>query len=149
MIRNVDFDFVVTPKSGSPLLGYEFAKLVNKPFVLREQTERLNRYQDPRSIFNCAEVPEKGSMALIVDDSTTGGTLLCDTVKDLRKYGYQVNTCLVVFEVKKKDARVRLKKENVQEDGRLELSNNRAERSIKPFVMGRKNWIRTAICYGF
>ena len=25
------------------------------------------------------------------------------------------------------------------EDGRLELSNNRAERSIKPFVMGRKN----------
>ena len=24
---------------------------------------------------------------------------------------------------------------------RLELSNNRAERSIKPFVMGRKNWL--------
>ena len=27
------------------------------------------------------------------------------------------------------------------EDGRLEMSNNRAERSIKPFVMGRKNWL--------
>lgn len=27
------------------------------------------------------------------------------------------------------------------EDGRLELSNNRAERSIKPFVIGRKNWL--------
>ena len=27
------------------------------------------------------------------------------------------------------------------EDARLELSNNRAERSIKPFVMGRKNWL--------
>ena len=27
------------------------------------------------------------------------------------------------------------------EDGRLELSNNRAERSIKPFVMDRKNWL--------
>ena len=27
------------------------------------------------------------------------------------------------------------------EDGRLELNNNRAERSIKPFVMGRKNWL--------
>jgi transposase len=27
------------------------------------------------------------------------------------------------------------------EDGRLEISNNRAERSIKPFVIGRKNWI--------
>ena len=27
------------------------------------------------------------------------------------------------------------------EDGRLELSSNRAERSIKPFVMGRKGWL--------
>jgi len=27
------------------------------------------------------------------------------------------------------------------EDGRLEISNNRAERSIKPFVMGRKNFL--------
>jgi transposase len=26
-------------------------------------------------------------------------------------------------------------------DGRVEISNNRAERSIKPFVIGRKNWI--------
>jgi len=30
---------------------------------------------------------------------------------------------------------------NVFDDGRLEPSNNRAERSIKPFVMGRKNWL--------
>ena len=27
------------------------------------------------------------------------------------------------------------------DDGRLEISNNRAERSIKPFVIGRKNWM--------
>ncbi len=27
------------------------------------------------------------------------------------------------------------------EDGRIELSNNRGERSIKPFVIGRKNWL--------
>ena len=30
---------------------------------------------------------------------------------------------------------------NILFDGRLELSNNRAERSIKPFVIGRKNWL--------
>ncbi|HBU12930.1 MAG TPA: IS66 family transposase [Clostridiales bacterium] len=30
---------------------------------------------------------------------------------------------------------------NVYLDGRLELSNNRGERSIKPFVVGRKNWL--------
>jgi len=27
------------------------------------------------------------------------------------------------------------------QDGRLELGNNRSERSIKPFVIGRKNWL--------
>jgi len=27
------------------------------------------------------------------------------------------------------------------EDGRLEMSNNRTERAIKPFVIGRKNWM--------
>ncbi|MBM7681200.1 hypothetical protein JOD43_001367, partial [Pullulanibacillus pueri] len=26
-------------------------------------------------------------------------------------------------------------------DGRLEIDNNRAERSIKPFVIGRRNWL--------
>lgn len=26
-------------------------------------------------------------------------------------------------------------------DGRLEIDNNRAERTIKPFVIGRKNWL--------
>ena len=34
--------------------------------------------------------------------------------------------------------------ENVFLDGRLELSNNKAERSIKPFVIGRKNWLFSA-----
>ena len=31
--------------------------------------------------------------------------------------------------------------ENVFLDGRLELSNNRCERSVKPFVIGRKAWL--------
>jgi transposase len=31
--------------------------------------------------------------------------------------------------------------ERYLEDGRLEISNNRAERSMKPFVVGRKNWL--------
>jgi transposase len=31
--------------------------------------------------------------------------------------------------------------ENVFIDGRTELSNNRAERTVKPFVMGRKAWL--------
>nr|WP_231784174.1 IS66 family transposase [Lentibacillus sp. JNUCC-1] len=31
--------------------------------------------------------------------------------------------------------------EGFLKDGRLEIDNNRAERSIKPFVLGRKNWL--------
>ena len=30
---------------------------------------------------------------------------------------------------------------NILKDGRLELSNNRAERVVKEIVMGRKNWL--------
>jgi len=46
--------------------------------------------------------------------------------------------------------------ENIYLDGRLEASNNRAERSFKPYVIGRKNWLfsdtvkgaeANAICY--
>ena len=37
---------------------------------------------------------------------------------------------------------------NVYRDGRLEFSNNRAERSIKPFVIGRKNWLFANVVKG-
>jgi len=33
-------------------------------------------------------------------------------------------------------------------DGRLELDNNRSERSIKPFVIGRKNWLFANTAHG-
>ena len=33
-------------------------------------------------------------------------------------------------------------------DGRIEIDNNRAERSIKPFVIGRKNWLFAAATRG-
>lgn len=33
-------------------------------------------------------------------------------------------------------------------DGRIEIDNNRAERSIKPFVIGRKNWLFAASTRG-
>jgi transposase len=33
---------------------------------------------------------------------------------------------------------------NFLEDGRLELSNNRAERTLRPFTVGRKNWLFSA-----
>ncbi|MBB1303847.1 IS66 family transposase [Pseudoalteromonas sp. SR44-8] len=34
------------------------------------------------------------------------------------------------------------------DDGRLSIDNNRAERAIKPFVIGRKNWLFSNTCNG-
>ena len=111
---NYKIDFVVTPKQGSPILGYEFAKLIEKPFVLHEEIERFKGMDnDMRAVFDCHAVPKKGAVALIVDDSTTGGTMVCNTVRHLRKYGYKVYNCLVVFEPKNKRGRERLAAEQI------------------------------------
>ena len=98
VISNPEFDFVVTPKGGSPILGYEFAKLCKKPFVLHENKDRIHgTTNDMRKRFNFSgELPKNGT-ALIVDDSTTGGTMVIEAAKDLVEFGFKVNTCLVVF----------------------------------------------------
>jgi hypothetical protein len=46
-------------------------------------------------------------------------------------FGQAINYCLGQWN----------KLETFMQDGRLELDNNRSERSIKPFVIGRKNWL--------
>lgn len=38
--------------------------------------------------------------------------------------------------------------EEIFEDGRLELTNNRSERNIKELVMGRKNWLHSTSLEG-
>lgn len=113
-VRNPVIDFIVTPKGGSPILGYEFAKLMNKPFILHEETARFDSdKEDMRAWFDCAAIPPKGARALIVDDSTTGGRMVLKVIEDLRKYGYMVSECLVVFEPQNKDARKKLKDQEV------------------------------------
>lgn len=113
-IQSPMFDFVVTPKDGSPILGYEFSKLLNKPFVLHEMSDRFVSVEDDmRKRFNCAEIPKKGACALIVDDSTTGGRMVLGIIEDLRKYGYRVTDCLVIFEPQNKDARKKLADQEV------------------------------------
>jgi len=115
IIADADFDFIVGLKGGSPILSYEFAKLIKKPFLLHEETARFkDNHDDIRTWFNCSEVPEKGTTALIVDDSTTGGAMVSEAIDHLRKYGYIVHTCFVVFEPQIKNARERLKSKNVQ-----------------------------------
>ena len=114
MVKNPCIDFIVTPKGGSPILGYEFSKLLEKPLLLHEIEERfLCEENDMRKNFDCSKKPPKGSRALIVDDSTTGGRMVISAIKDLKKYGYDVTECLVVFEPQAKDARRKLASEGV------------------------------------
>lgn len=114
LVKEPNIDFVVTPKNGSPILGYEFAKIINKPFVLHELEDRfISKKDDMRKRFNCSQIPEKGSTALVVDDSTTGGRMVLSAIEDLRKYGYNVVDCLVVFEPQQKDARKKLSDQSV------------------------------------
>lgn len=114
LVKNPCIDFIVTPKGGSPILGYEFSKLLEKPLLLHEIEERfLCEENDMRKNFDCSKKPPKGSRALIVDDSTTGGRMVISAIKDLKKYGYDVTECLVVFEPQAKDARRKLASEGV------------------------------------
>lgn len=113
-VKTPIIDFIVTPKGGSPILGYEFSKLMQMPFVLHEERARFDSEKDDmRKWFDCSEIPPKGARALIVDDSTTGGRMVLSVINDLRKYGYEVSECLVVFEPQNKDARKKLSDQEV------------------------------------
>lgn len=93
------FDFVATPKMGSPLLGAAFAELMRKPLVLHVDEPKFDGGAERfRRSFDCDVVPDQGTRALIVDDSSTGGGKVIRLIEDLRDMGYKVEDVLVVFE---------------------------------------------------
>ena len=105
-VRTSDFDFIACPKEGSPLLGYELASILGKPLVLHV-SER--KFRTPKEMFKarfdiCGEAPPDGATALIVDDSTTGGRKILKLTAELRRFGYRVTDCLVVFVAQGKGA---------------------------------------------
>jgi orotate phosphoribosyltransferase len=94
-----DFDFVAAPKAGSPFIAYEFAKLHKKPLVLHNENPKFQSDDnDFAAMFDSEEPPKAGSVAIIVDDSTTGGRKAVDTITHLRESGYVVSDFLVIFE---------------------------------------------------
>lgn len=98
-VANYDIDFIVTPKSGSPLLGYELAQILGKPFAMYSAEPKFRKEpQIAESHFDCWPIPSKGSRALLVDDSSTGGGKAIAAVKHLRGFGFLVSDFLVVFE---------------------------------------------------
>lgn len=98
---NYKFDFVATPKSGSPFIGYEFAKILDKKIVLHDCNEAKYHTKNPKyeqlSHIDSSFEIKSGMIALIVDDSTTGGRKVRELAKSLRALGCTVDHCLVAF----------------------------------------------------
>ncbi|MCF6172745.1 MAG: hypothetical protein L3J44_03040 [Campylobacteraceae bacterium] len=117
-LSSVEFDFIVTSKLGSPILGYEFAKLIEKPFVLHSSEEKfrpIDKKPDARIKFDFGNQKFKNfKKALIVDDSTTGGRKIKEIIVDLKRYRFEVSDCLVVFAPQGKNADTELKEEGVK-----------------------------------
>jgi orotate phosphoribosyltransferase len=106
VVRNPAFDFVACPKGGSPIMAYEFAQLAGKPIVFHCQEAKFRSEKEIfQAVFDAQSEPPAGSIALIVDDSTTGGNKVLKVVEDLRRFGFVVGDCLVVFEPTLKDAK--------------------------------------------
>lgn len=103
------FDFVACPKSGSPFIAYEFAKILQKPLVLHDCQEEKYRVDDPvlsaLSRIDYGFEIKPGMVGLVVDDSTTGGRKVSSLVDDLRRFGCVVGDCLVVFEPQGKNGK--------------------------------------------
>lgn len=103
------FDFVACPKSGSPFIAYEFAKILQKPLVLHDCHEEKYRVDDPTlsalSKIDYGFDLRPGMVGLVVDDSTTGGRKVCSLVSDLRHFGCVIGDCLVAFEPQGKNGK--------------------------------------------
>jgi orotate phosphoribosyltransferase len=111
-----EFDVVATPKSGSSILGYEFAKLTGKPFVtgIQRKVQSANEQLAEHSCLDYSRnLQLKGRRVLLVDDSTTGGRKMLDLAEQLRSMGCVVDQALVLFEPKGKGARDALKAQQI------------------------------------
>lgn len=99
------YDFIITPKNGTPILGYELAKLLQVPCVFHvDSNEKFSCgredkfYKYSKFDVSSIDILSKNNRALIVDDSTTGGRKITSLVEDLREIDCEVGDCLVIFE---------------------------------------------------
>ncbi len=108
------FDFLCTPKSGSPIIGYELSNILNVPYVIHKSNDRI-KFEPTNNVDDefDGEMPEPGKIALLIDDSSTGGTMFIDAAKALKKRNYQVKIAVVLFKPTGKRGAENLQKEGV------------------------------------
>ena len=111
----MDFTKIVGIKMGSPGLAIALSELLGKPLTVyrgKDQFKFNINNKELGTLFDGA-TPKANDRIIIVDDSTTGGRMVLDAIKDLRSLKCTVNVCLVVFEPIGKKAREQLEKQNV------------------------------------
>ena len=111
-----DFDIVATPRTGSPMLGYEFARLCKKPFIM-DSPGKVTDASKTMGAHATLDFPKsltlKDKSVLIIDDSTTGGRKQVELAILLRAQGAKVEKSLILFEPKGKGAREKLGLSNI------------------------------------
>lgn len=110
------FDVVATPRTGSPILGYEFSRLSQKHFVMgisEKVKDKTQTMGDHSTLDYPNTLSLAGKVVMLVDDSTTGGRKQIDLAKKLRAAGAIVNISLALFEPKGKGAREALAAEGI------------------------------------
>jgi orotate phosphoribosyltransferase len=117
-VQLTPYDFVATPKEGSPILGYEFSRLVDKPLVLGAVEKVRDAGQGAIQEHAYLDFPKSlslsGKTALLVDDSSTGGSKMLHLAEALAAAGATVTDALILFEPQGKGARERLRSRNIQ-----------------------------------
>ena len=110
------FDVVATPRTGSPILGYEFARLSQKPFVMGT-SEKVKDKGKTMGSHSTLDYPKSldlnGKTVMLVDDSTTGGRKQIELTKQLCDAGATVKISLILFEPQGKGAKDKLAKQGV------------------------------------
>jgi len=102
-------------------------------FALEKQSDKESLTPDERHFarHNNADNPHKKTSKQLADDFFEWAYQESLEVVPESTYGKALN-----YALNQKEYLL-----NVFAGGRLELSNNRCERSVKPFVMGRKAWL--------
>jgi orotate phosphoribosyltransferase len=122
---NPQIDFVVTPKSGSPLIGYEVSKILQVPLCLYNSEAKFSAEEESfEERFDSEKKPAEGSVGLIVDDSTTGGAKMLALIAEMRKHKLKTTDALVLFEPTIKDPRSKLERTGVKLHSVLKLSKD-------------------------
>lgn len=115
--ETAEFDVVIGLKQGSPLIAAALAAKLGLPLILyRGQGARRRRDMadlDTRDYFD-GDAALLQKRAMIVDDSTTGGTMMLDCTFDYRGAGGEIRGALILFEVLGRNGREALLKNGVE-----------------------------------